>query len=160
MSYAEYYNEVNYNAYYFKLNKEKKGSIDIRDSQSGMMSNCEITGWSKLESKGAGIISLTSDKLGPLISPGNKYLSLKDIIECKDSKIPLKSLAYYEDDISTPIDVNFNKRIILATIPIDAQRGTYQSVISYFGGDYNILRGRGFGMIPKKTLMSREIHLV
>lgn len=144
VSYAEYYNEVNYNTYHLKLNKEKKGSIDIKDSLSGVMSNCEISGWSKLESKGAGIISLTSDKLGLLISPGNKYLLLKDVIECKGGKIPLKRLAYFEDDISTPIDVNFNKKLVLAVIPIDAQLGTYQSVISYFNGKDNILSGLGF----------------
>lgn len=156
VSYAEYYNEVNYNTYHLKLNKEKKGSIDIRDSLSGVMSNCEISGWSKLESKGAGIISLTSDKLGVLISPGNKYLSLKDVIECKGRKIPLKSLAYFEDDISTPIDVNFNKKIILAIIPIDAQHGTYQSVISYFGGEDNILSGPGFWNSAKEDVDEQE----
>lgn len=144
VSHAEYYNEVNYSTYHLKLNKEKKGSIDISDPQSGVMSNCEISGWSELESKGAGIISLTSDKLGLLISPGNKYLSLKEVIECKGGKIPLKTLAYFEDDISTPIDVNFDKKIILATIPIDGQQGTYQSVISYFGGKKNIFNGPGF----------------
>jgi len=144
VSHAEYYNELSYSIYYLKLNKERKGTIDIRDSLSGVMSNCEISGWSELESKGAGIISLTSDKLGVLISPGNKYLLLKDVIECKGGNIPLKSLEYFEDDISTPIDVNFNKKLILATIPIDAQHGTYQSVISYFGGEDNILSGPGF----------------
>lgn len=152
MSYAEYYNEVNYNTYHFKLNKEKKGSVDIRDSLSGVMINCEISGWSKLESKGSGIISLTSDKIGVLISPGNKYLLLKDIIECKGGKIPLKSLTYFEGDISTPIDVNFNKKLILATIPIDAQHGTYQSVISYFGGEDNILSGPGVWDSAKEDL--------
>lgn len=41
------------------------------------------------------------------------------------------------------MDVNFNKKLILATIPFDAQHGTYQSVISYFGGEDNILSGPG-----------------
>lgn len=77
VSHAEYYNEVNYNTYHLKLNKKKKGSIDIRNSLSGLTSNCEISGWSKLESKGAGIISLTSDKLGVLVSPGNKYFFIE-----------------------------------------------------------------------------------
>ncbi|MBM7013983.1 hypothetical protein JTL32_06360 [Enterobacter cloacae] len=149
LTYAEYYNEVNYKTYYFRLNKEKKGSIDIRDSLSGLVNNCEISGWSKLESNGAGVMSLTSDKIGMLISPGNKYLLLKDVIECKGGKIPLRSLTYFEDDISTPIDVNFNKKIILATIPIDAQQGIFQSVISYFGGESNILSGSGFWDVSK-----------
>ncbi|WNY86919.1 hypothetical protein [Leclercia adecarboxylata] len=120
------------------------------------MKNCEISGWSKLESKGAGIISLTSDKIGVLINPSNKYLSLKDVIECKGGKIPLKSLNYFEDNISTPIDVNFNKKIILASIPIDAQQGTYQSVISYFGGKSNILSGPGFWDVSKEYVDDQE----
>lgn len=69
---------------------------------------------------------------------------LKDAIECKGGKVLLKSLTYFEDDISTSIDVNFNKKLILATIPINAQHGTYQSVISYFGGKDNVLSGLGF----------------
>lgn len=155
-TYAEYYNEVNYNTYHFKLNKKKKGSIDVWNSLSGVVINCEISGWSKLESKGAGIISLTSDKIGVLINPSNKYLSLKDVIECKGGKIPLKSLNYFEDNISTPIDVNFNKKIILASIPIDAQQGTYQSVISYFDGKSNILSGPGFWDVSKEYVDDQE----
>jgi len=51
---------------------------------------------------------------------------------------------YFDQKLSTLVDVNFDKKFILALVPIDAQSGAHQAIISSFDGKKNVISGKGF----------------
>jgi hypothetical protein len=93
---------------------------------------------------GAGGISLTSDHVGVLMASGNKYLDIKELKSCEGKSIHTYSIPYFNNAIPSIIDVNFEKKIVLALIVIDAHLRAYQAIVSRFNGNENLLSGKGF----------------
>lgn len=143
-AHAGYYNSVQFGDYTIKLNKQKVSAIDVKNNLSGHYFTCPIKKWTKLLSNGAGNISLTSDKKGVLVSPGNKYLKVEDLLACNNNPVTLYSLPYLDDDISAVADVNFEKKLVLALVVMDVRTESYQALVSRFNGRKNLLSGKGF----------------
>ncbi|MFP1937023.1 hypothetical protein ACLED3_16805 [Lonsdalea quercina] len=79
-----------------------------------------------------------------LIASGNKYLDVKELIGCKGQSIRIHSIPYFNNAISSIIDVNFEKKLVLALVVIDAHFRSYQAIVSRFNGNKNLLSGKGF----------------
>ena len=87
---------------------------------------------------------MTSDKVGVIISGSNMFLKTKELEACNNKLVNLYSIDYLEQKLSTLVDVNFDKKLILALVPIDAQSGAHQAIISSFYGKKNVIFGKGF----------------
>lgn len=139
-----YYNAVEVDNLTVRLSKNNPGVIDIRNKTSAINYSCKIGNWNKMLLSGAGGISLTSDGKGLLIASGNNYLAVKDLKTCNGSDITLHSIHYFDEEISSVIDVNFDKQLVLALVVIDAQKRLYQAILSDFNGTRNIFTAKGF----------------
>jgi hypothetical protein len=139
-----YYNSVEFNDIIMRLNKDKVGYITVHNKTSGIDHSCEIANWGNSMLTGAGEISLTSDHVGVLIASGNKYLETEDVKNCNGNAISVYSIPYFDQEISTIIDMNFEKKLVLALVVVDAHFRAYQAIVSNFNGRKNIFSGKGF----------------
>mgnify|MGYP004708168019 CR=1 FL=1 len=139
-----YYNTIEVDGVSVNFDKNKAGSISIHDKKSNAYYSCRIGNWNDSLLFGAGGISLTSDQVGVLIASGNKYLYVNDIINCKGKPISIHSIPYFDEEIASIIDVNFEKKLVLALVVVDAHRRSYQAIVSRFNGTENLLSGNGF----------------
>ncbi|HBT4851654.1 TPA: hypothetical protein MB351_005306 [Klebsiella pneumoniae] len=143
-SWAGYYNTIDINGVSIHLDKDKAGYVNVHDDQLNTDYSCKIENWNDSLISGAGGISLTSDHLGVLLASGNKYLNVKELIDCKGQSIRIHSIHYFNNSISSIIDVNFEKKLVLALVVIDAHFRSYQAIVSKFNGNKNLLSGKGF----------------
>ncbi len=143
-SWGAYYNTIEVDGVSVNLDKNKVGYLSVRDQKSNANYSCKLNNWNDSLLSGAGGISLTSDHVGVLIASGNKYLYVNDIINCKGKPITIHSIPYFDEDISSIIDVNFGKKLVLALVVVDAHLLSYQAIISRFNGTKNLLAGKGF----------------
>lgn len=143
-SWGAYYNSVEIDNFNVRLNMSKAGFVDVSNKKTDTNYSCKIVNWDDAMLSGAGGISLTSDHAGLLIASGNKYLEVKDVKGCNGSPIDLHSVSYFDEEISSVIDVNFEKKLVLALVVVDAQLRTYQAIVSDFDGARNIFLGKGF----------------
>jgi len=139
-----YYNSVEFNDIIVRLNKDKVGYITVHNKTSGIDHSCEIANWDNSMLTGAGEISLTSDHVGVLIASGNKYLETEDVKNCNGNAISVYSIPYFDQEISTIIDMNFEKKLVLALVVVDAHFRAYQAIVYNFNGRKNIFSGKGF----------------
>jgi len=139
-----YYNTIEVDGVSVKFDKNRAGSVSIYDKKSNAYYSCKIDNWNDLLLSGAGGISLTSDQVGVLIASGNKYLYVNDIINCKGKPISIHSISYFDEEIASIIDVNFEKKIVLALVVVDAHLRSYQAIVSRFNGTKNLLSEKGF----------------
>ncbi|MCZ4060571.1 hypothetical protein O3W44_17890 [Pantoea sp. LMR881] len=144
MVFAGSYNSVKINDHIVKLSNDKIGYITVDDMASGKVSRCKISNWSKRLSKGAGMISLTSDEIGLLLYPGKNYLKTSEVLHCDSNPINLYSIPDFDGNIDSVIDVNFEKKIYLSLYLIDVDSSIYQAKVAYFGDKNNLLTGKGF----------------
>lgn len=138
------YNSVKINDYIVKLSNDKIGYITVDDMASGKVSSCKISNWNKRLSKGAGMISLTSDEIGILLYPGKNYLKTSEVLHCDSNPIKLYSIPDFDGNIDSIVDVNFEKKTFLSLYLIDIDSSSYQAKVSYFGDKNNLLTGKGF----------------
>lgn len=143
-SWGAYYNTVKVDNYVVGLNKNNHGMVDVYNNDTKITRSCKIENWNDSFSHGAGILSITSDRIGMLVASSNKFLKVKELKSCGSQPLRLYNVQYADQDISTLIDINFEKKIVLALIVIDAQSGAHQAVVSRFNGKKNILSGKGF----------------
>ncbi|MBW1255561.1 hypothetical protein [Pantoea allii] len=143
-SWAGYYNTINTDGVTIHFDKDKAGYVSVHDEKLNTDYSCKIENWNDSLLSGAGGISLTSDHVGVLIASGNKYLDLKELIGCKGQSIRIHSIPYFNNAISSIIDVNFEKELVLALVVIDAHFRSYQAIVSRFNGNRNLLSGKGF----------------
>ncbi|WP_261641171.1 hypothetical protein [Erwinia mallotivora] len=143
-SWAGYYNTIDTDGVSIHFNKDKAGTVSVHDVKSNTDYSCKIENWNDSLLSGAGGISLTSDHVGVLIASGNKYLDVKELIDCKGQSIRIHSIPYFNSAISTIIDVNFEKKLVLALVVIDAHFRSYKAIVSRFNGNENLLSGKGF----------------
>lgn len=143
-SWAGYYNTIDTDGVSIHFDKDKVGSVSVHDEKLNTDYSCKIENWNDSLLSGAGGISLTSDHVGVLIASGNKYLDVKELIGCKGKSIRVHSIPYFKNAISSVIDVNFEKKLVLALVVIDAHFRSYQAIISRFNGNKNLLSGKGF----------------
>ncbi|EIV7930723.1 TPA: hypothetical protein MBF47_005361 [Klebsiella pneumoniae] len=108
-SWAGYYNTIDIDGVSIHLDKDKAGYVNVHDDQLNTDYSCKIENWNDSLISGAGGISLTSDHLGVLLASGNKYLDVKELIDCKGQSIRIHSIHYFNNSISSIIDVNFEK---------------------------------------------------
>ncbi|MCC7958496.1 hypothetical protein INR02_26515, partial [Klebsiella pneumoniae] len=108
-SWAGYYNTIDIDGVSIHLDKDKAGYVNVHDDQLNTDYSCKIENWNDSLISGAGVISLTSDHLGVLLASGNKYLDVKELIDCKGQSIRIHSIHYFNNSISSIIDVNFEK---------------------------------------------------
>lgn len=104
-----YYNTIEVDGISINLDKNKSGTIIVHDQKSNENYSCKLGNWDDSLLSGAGNISLNSDHVGVLIAPNNKYLVVDDIINCKEKSIRIHYIPYFDGDISSIIDVNFEK---------------------------------------------------
>ncbi|HEC1458673.1 TPA: hypothetical protein R1W84_005494, partial [Klebsiella pneumoniae] len=138
-SWAGYYNTIDIDGVSIHLDKDKAGYVNVHDDQLNTDYSCKIENWNDSLISGAGGISLTSDHLGVLLASGNKYLDVKELIDCKGQSIRIHSIHYFNNSISSIIDVNFEKKLVLALVVIDAHFRSYQAIVSKFNGNKNLL---------------------
>jgi len=143
-SWAGYYNTIDTDGVSIHFDKDKAGSVSVYDDKLNTDYSCKIENWNDSLLSGAGGISLTSDHVGVLIASGNKYLDVKELIGCKGQSIRIHSIPYFNNAISSIIDVNFEKKLVLALVVIDAHFRSYQAIVSRFNGNKNLLSGKGF----------------
>ncbi|WP_312074290.1 hypothetical protein [Atlantibacter sp.] len=143
-SWGEYYNAVKVDNYVIGLSKNNHGVIDVYNNDTKITNSCKIENWDNSFLHGAGILSLTSDNIGVLLASSNEFLKTKELEDCNDQPVKLYDVQYTDRAISTLIDINFEEKIILALVVIDAQSGTHQAIVSKFNGKKNILSGKGF----------------
>lgn len=143
-SWGAYYNTIEVNGVSINFDKNKAGTVIIHERKSNANYSCKLDNWDDSLLSGAGSISLTSDHVGVLIASNNKYLVVNDIINCKEKPIRIHSIPYFDGDISSIIDVNFEKKLVLALVVIDAHLRSYQAIVSKFNGTENLLSGKGF----------------
>ncbi|HGM6668279.1 TPA: hypothetical protein ACKQC7_005062 [Serratia marcescens] len=143
-SWGAYYNTIEVDGASVNFDKNKAGYVSIYDKKSNAYYSCKIDNWNDSLLSGAGGISLTSDQVGVLIASGNKYLYVNDIINCKGKPISIHSIPYFDEEIASIIDVNFEKKLVLALVVIDARLRSYQAIVSRFNGTENLLSGKGF----------------
>lgn len=141
---AKYYNSVLIDGYKIHFEKGNKGSVDVDNTSKGNVFSCEIIVWNDRLSSGSENISITSDGEAIIIYPGNKYLMIDDIKNCRNERLELKSVKFFDDDISSLVDIKFDKKLVLALVVIDASLNSYQAILSHFNGGANILTGKGF----------------
>ncbi|MFV8217292.1 hypothetical protein ACNQ0T_02365 [Enterobacter cloacae complex sp.6700776] len=149
-SWGAYYNTIEVDGVSISFDKNKAGDVIVHDQKSNVNYSCKLDNWDDSLLSGAGSISLTSDHVGVLIASGNKYLIVNDIINCKEKSISIHFIPYFDEDISSIIDVNFEKKIVLALVVIDAHLRSYQAIVSKFNGTDNLLSGKGFWSNSKK----------
>ncbi|PKH26459.1 hypothetical protein CIG19_01275 [Enterobacterales bacterium CwR94] len=152
---AQPYNIIEYENNFISLNKNGKGEIDIKKGV-GKQIACKINDWSKVFYNGGGRISLTTDKKAVLVYPGNYYMELNSMLSCDKNGLEMHKINYYKDNISSLVDVNFENRLALALIVVDAQAGTCQAILSKFDEDKNILSGKGFW---KESLVGNQTEI-
>jgi hypothetical protein len=143
-SWGESYNKINIDGLEIQLSRKEYGVMNVLNTINDSKYSCAIKNWQKTMSSGAGIISLTSDKVGVLIAPGNKYLKVNDIKFCHGKSLQFYDIPFIDSKIASVVDVNFKEELILALVVIDAHFRTYQAIISTFNGEENILSGKGF----------------
>ncbi|WNK38647.1 hypothetical protein [Pantoea agglomerans] len=143
-SWGAYYNTIEVDGVSVNFDKNKAGSVSIHDKKSNAYYSCKIDNWNDSLLSGAGGISLTSDQVGVLIASGTKYLYVNDIINCKGKPISIHSIPYFNEEIASIIDVNFEKKLVLALVVVDAHLRSYQAIVSRFNGTKNLLSGKGF----------------
>lgn len=143
-SWGAYYNTIEVDGVSISFDKSQAGNVIVHDQKSNANYSCKLNGWDDSLLSGAGNISLTSDHVGVLIASNNEYLVVDDIINCKEKSISIHSIQYFDEDISSIIDVNFEKKIVLALVVIDAHLREYQAIVSKFNGNENLLSGKGF----------------
>ncbi|MDN2485278.1 hypothetical protein MML63_06475 [Kosakonia sacchari] len=143
-SWARYYNTIDTDGIGIHFDKDKAGTVNVHDDKLNTDYSCKIENWNNSLLSGAGGISLTSDHAGVLIASGNKYLDVKELIGCKGQTIRIHSISYFNDAISSIIDVNFEKKLVLALVVIDAHFRSYQAIVSRFNENENLLSGNGF----------------
>ena len=115
------------------------------NSWAGYYNTIDIDGVSiHLDKDKAGYVNVHDDHLGVLLASGNKYLDVKELIDCKGQSIRIHSIHYFNNSISSIIDVNFEKKLVLALVVIDAHFRSYQATVSKFNGNKNLLSGKGF----------------
>ncbi len=143
-SWGVYYNTIEVDGYIIGLNKTNQGMIDVYSDASKLFASCVIKNWNGKYYLGAGILSLTSDKVGVIVAGSNRYLKVKELVTCNNKFVNLYEVDYVDRKLSTLVDVNFDKKLILALVPIDAHSGAHQAIISNFDGKKNIISGKGF----------------
>ncbi|MEA1063290.1 hypothetical protein [Erwinia sp. HR93] len=143
-SWGAYYNTIKVDGYMIGLNKNSQGVVDVHSNASKFSASCKIKNWNSKYYLGAGILSLTSDKVGVIVAGSNMFLKTKELEACNNEFVNLYSVDYLDQELSTLVDVNFDKKLILALIPIDAQSGAHQAIISSFDGKENVISGKGF----------------
>lgn len=143
-SWGAYYNTVKVDNYVIGLNKNKHGVIDVYNTETKITNSCKIENWDDFFLHGAGILSLTSDNIGVLVASSNGFLKAEELEDCNNQSVKLYDVQYTDRAISTLIDINFEREIILALVAIDAQSGAHQAIVSKFNGKKNILSGKGF----------------
>ncbi|MHA1006173.1 hypothetical protein [Enterobacter bugandensis] len=143
-SWGAYYNTIKVDGYMIGLNKNNQGVVDVHSDTSNVSASCKIKNWNGKYYLGAGIISLTSDKVGVIVAGSNMFLKTKELEACNNKFVNLYSVDYLDQKLSTIVDVNFDKKLILALVPIDAQSGAHQAIISSFDGKKNVISGKGF----------------
>lgn len=143
-SWGAYYNTIEVDGVGVKFDKNKAGAIIVQNQKSNTNYSCRLDNWDDSLLSGAGGISLTSDHVGVLIASGNKYLLVNDVINCKGKPISIHSIPYFDEEISSIIDVNFEKKLVLALVVVDAHLRSYQAIVSKFNGTKNLLSGKGF----------------
>jgi hypothetical protein len=143
-SWAGYYNTIDTDGVSIHFDKNKAGSVIVHDDKSNTDYSCKIENWNDSLLSGAGGISLTSDHVGVLIASGNKYLDVKELIGCKGQSIRIHSIPYFNNAVSSIIDVNFERKLVLALVVVDAHFRSYQAIVSRFNGNKNLLSGKGF----------------
>lgn len=165
-SWGAYYNTIEVDGVIINFDKSEAGTVIVHDQKSNENYFCKLDGWDDSLLSGAGSISLTSDHVGVLIASNNKYLVVDDIINCKEKPISIHSIPYFDGDISSIIDVNFEKKLVLALVVIDAHLRSYQAIVSKFNGTENLLSGKGFWSDSKNEpdddslfYLGREIYL-
>ena len=100
-SWAGYYNTIDIDGVSIHLDKDKAGYVNVHDDQLNTDYSCKIENWNDSLISGAGGISLTSDHLGVLLASGNKYLDVKELIDCKGQSIRIHSIHYFNNSISS-----------------------------------------------------------
>ncbi|SEQ12220.1 hypothetical protein SAMN05216522_101264 [Rosenbergiella nectarea] len=143
-SWAGYYNQIDIDGMSIHFDMDKAGSVSVHDEKLNTDYSCKLENWNDSLLSGAGGISLTSDHVGVLIASGNKYLDVKELIDCKGQSISIHSIPFFNNAISSVIDVNFEKKLVLALVVIDAHFRSYQAIVSRFNGNENLLSGKGF----------------
>lgn len=143
-SWGAYYNTIKVDGYMIILNKNNQGVVDVYSDVSKFSASCKIKNWNSKYYLGAGMLSLTSDKVGVLVAGSNMFLKTKELQACNNKFVNLYSVDYVDKKLSTLVDVNFDKKLILALVPIDAQSGAHQAIISIFDGKKNVISGKGF----------------
>lgn len=143
-SWGGYYNTIDVDGVSIQFDENKSGFISIYDDKSHVYYSCKIENWNDSLLSGAGGISLTSDHVGVLIASGNKYFDVKELMGCKGQPISIHSIPYFNNEVASIIDVNFEKKIVLALVVVDAHFRSYQAIVSKFNGSRNLLSGRGF----------------
>ncbi len=126
-SWGVYYNTIEVDGYIIGLNKTNQGMIDVYSDTSKLFASCVIKNWNGKYYLGAGILSLTSDKVGVIVAGSNRYLKVKELVTCNNKFVNLYEVDYVDRKLSTLVDVNFDKKLILALVPIDAQSGASSS---------------------------------
>lgn len=139
-----YYNTIKVDGYMIGLKKNNQGVVDVHSDVSKVSASCKIKNWDGKYYLGAGILSLTSDKVGIIVAGSNMFLKTRELESCNNKFVNLYSVDYVDQKLSTLVDVNFDKKIILALVPIDAQSGAHQAIVSSFDGKKNIIAGKGF----------------
>jgi len=143
-SWGAYYNTIEVDGVGVSFDKSKAGAIIVHNQKSNASYSCKLDNWDDSLLFGAGGISLTSDHVGVLIASGNKYLYVNDVLNCKGKPISIHSIPYFDEVISSIIDVNFEKKLVLALVVVDARLRSYQAIVSKFNGTENLLSGKGF----------------
>ncbi|POD89245.1 hypothetical protein BV924_22955 [Pectobacterium odoriferum] len=143
-SWGAYYNTVKVGRYVIGLSKNEHGVVDIYNADTKITSSCKIGNWEESFLKGAGELSLTSDNESVLVAFTNKFFKIKELENCINKPVKLRDVQYADRAISRIIDINFEKKLILALVVIDTQSMAHQAIVSEFNGKKSILSGKGF----------------
>jgi hypothetical protein len=138
------FNIVQVDNHALNLSKDESGYIIVNDLSIGRTTKCKIRNWDSRINKGAGMISLTSDRKGVLLYPGKKYLKVSEVLNCNENSIVLNSIPDTDGELDSVVDVNFNKKVFLSLYLIDISSNAYQAKLSRFGDKQNLLKGKGF----------------
>lgn len=156
IAHAQYYNEVKIYDYSVQLSKVRSGYITVASISSGQNFSCKISNWDERLSKGGGMISLTSDKIGVLLYPGRNYLKTSELLGCNNNSIKTYDIPDPDGKIDSVADANFDKKVFLSLYLIDVNSSAYQAKVSKFGEKSNLLKGSGFWNESVKTVNKND----
>jgi predicted nucleic-acid-binding Zn-ribbon protein len=148
---SEEKNDIHLNEYTIRISQDNNAYIEVYKGVK-VINHCKIDGWDKSYSLGGGLMSLTNDRKGILIYSSNRYINVDEIFKCGSGSVTLHDIPDPNGGMDAVIDVNFENKIFMSLVVIDAQTNMYQVIVSHFNEKENIFSGGVFWDDSEKNI--------